>query len=443
MMSVYQDYLSSLNGESKVVRPKDKDKLDLVPTLEKTLAISKALLKNAKMACNVLLNGRISELDPIVGENACQIRMMEAEKALSDDTLLKEAQSNVKKIAEQEKMIVKVMNALQKVDIMPHNKASTLLARLNLNVPISEKMNDITMSNLLFDDLMNELGLSLDVSEKMLFILRSHLLTAGKYFYMNRNGDERSGIDASNLSHKLSSKIERETLEDIIHCAKEQISKQSVIRIQQESSLLSEQLTPHARHMEKQLQGKCIRQVKVTSMGDEPLVCDSSCAFYNLKAIMARAREKQLPILIKQYREKGLDSKDAVDLLYQSEKPGSAPKLLSGQQKGSLDAKQPIYVIECYFPKNIKEEELVLLIEKAGLIEVILANVSLVPQYSADDDISVLDDEAQMEIDTYRQLGKKLGCQTSHPSVFSIAHTHAATMQEELVLKSKRSLIKK
>lgn len=42
------------------------------------LAVAKCVLTNAKLTCDAMLNGKLTCLDPIVGENACQIRALAA-----------------------------------------------------------------------------------------------------------------------------------------------------------------------------------------------------------------------------------------------------------------------------------------------------------------------------------------------------------------------------
>ena len=65
-------------------------------------------------------------------------------------------------------------------------------------------------------------------------------------------------------------------------------------------------------------------------------------------------------------------------------------------------------------------------IDDIGVEELALANVALVPQYSEDDDISLLSETGQAEILHYREIGKIFTRE-----VLQIVHTHAASSKEE------------
>ena len=77
-------------------------------------------------------------------------------------------------------------------------------------------------------------------------------------------------------------------------------------------------------------------------------------------------------------------------------------------------------------PSPLFGEALEKCVDDIGVEDLALANVAMVPQYSEDDDISVLEPSAQAEILHYRELGKIFTRE-----VLQIVHTHAASSKEE------------
>lgn len=247
---------------------------------------------------------------------------------------------------------------------------------------------------------LENLELSLCVPEKIDYLFRSHFLTVGKYYYMNRDGKERCGIECHKMKVQLKTCIKDDLLKKIVGIAQERISQDSILYLQMEAMDTA---------FIAQVSGEAIRVITHSN-----LQLRSSCAFYNLKVIMLRAIEMEIPILVKEH-----GVKNPMGMYF-------CAKVLSNEQS--------ILVIECFFPKDCKKEVVIEDISQHGLINLVLANVACTPQYSADDDISLIDPDAQDEILKYRTLGKEIGCQTSSPAIFSIAHIHAATVKEEKVV---------
>jgi hypothetical protein len=336
----------------------------------KVLDVAKCILTNAKLTCDAMRKGNLTYLDPIVGENACQIRALAAITSHLDLTLM------------------------GKLDILVGTIQNMLLL---LNKKKNKAQNGLKGSLL---EQLDNLGLSLCVSEKIDYLFRSHFLTIGKYFYINRNEKERCGIDFQNMKNRLNTCIDRGLLEKIVGIAQEKISQDSILYLQNQAETTS---------IKAQVSDGVIRVIP-----HDNLQLHSSCAFYNLKVVMLRARAMRIPILLKEH-----GVKNPLGMYFNS---------------GDLSADQPIIVIECFLPKDCKKEALKEVILHYELMDLVLANVACTDLYSADDDISGLDQEDQYEILNYRALGKKLGCQTASPTVFSIAHIHAATVKEEKVV---------
>lgn len=370
-ISIYADCVEILNRSPRLDSP---DPLD----------VAKCLLTNTKMTCEAILKGRLTQLDPIVGENACQIRALAALTGYMDPELQKEAAA----------LKVQVQKCLKKLNHLNNLQGgSSQLSKGSLEQHFSQ------------------LDMCVSVSERMDYLLRSHLLTIGKYFTMNRNGEEKSGIDCQNIKQRLKTSLSVDFLAPLVHDAREKMSRQSILFIQAEAQKLGGV---------KPLEDRCIRVIHPRFY-----TLHSSCALYNLKTVMQRVCAMQLPILL---REHGANH--PLGFCFQSPAPGAAPVLI---RKESLKPEQAVLVIEGYFPESMDPKAIEEALQRHGILDLALANVALTPQYSEDDNLSVLDEEAKEEIARYKELGIALGCQSSAPKVFSIAHIHAATAREEMV----------
>lgn len=406
MSSIYQDFISfsqfcEMNQEKmSLISASERDNLHPMLRTSKALDIAKLFLTNGKQACIALQKGSLTKLDPIVGENACQIRASAAIEAYINPTFQEEVKSA-------QQGIEKLLLALQKYQNKP----------------------PVLGSELSFIEILERLNLSFTVSEKMSYLFRSHLLTVGKIFEITREGNETSCIDCQVLLMRLSKQLDRRLVEEIVHIAREKIAKQSILFIQSESHLLAQEQAEHCL-VKEQLKEKCIQQIRTALQSKAPFTFDSSCVFYNFKTILLRACIQNIPLLIKEYRT---DKQTPFGLYYHS--PGSqlTPVLMDETQQKQMNPKQAVFVIECFFNKEKTKEEIASLIHEQGLLEVALANAAVLPQFSAHDNVSLLDQEAIEEIHAYRKLGQTLNCQHSSPAIFSIAHTHAATVQEEKV----------
>lgn len=338
---------------------------DKNPPREVVVAVAKCILTNAKLTCEAFLEGKLSNLDPIVGENACQIRALVAITFYMEEDLKEH------------------LRALK-------DKVEKLLEKLKLQVnPLNGNL-DIQLENL---------GLTLNVTDKVDYMLRSHLLTIGKYFDMEPNGREKSGIDCSKINEKLQTEVSKKVLQSIIKIAQMKISEDSVRFIQMEADKLTD------KFIVSQLTGKMFNPVKGKTL-------HASSAFYNLKTVLLRAEEMKVPVLVKEFK---------------SDNPRSIYFCTSNNE---LEDNQPILVVECFLSESCTEQ----VIASQGLRKLILANVACTPDYSKDESIILLEEHARNEILEHKSFGESLGCHTSSPTVFKVVHIHAATVKEEKVI---------
>jgi hypothetical protein len=400
MFSIYQD--SAVFG-AKLAMAQPSDLAKKKP-IKRYLTFARFFLVNAAKTCKAILEGRLTQLDPIVGENSCQIRALAAIKAISDNTLREE----VKQLKKQ---------------------CETHLARVQKTLQNPPELADFNTRSI--GQVMDDLQLSLSTSALMRLLLKAHLLTLGKFFKVLPNGREISGIDIAILRRQLSPGLPREVVREIVCRERINMANLSVPFLQEQAAALPDS------HLQTLVASRTIRQVplQIFTSKKHPtkkkienihlrVALSCSCALFNLRVILAQLCQQQVPILLKEYRT---DGEASLGYYFRSPTSGEAPRLLAAAPQKK---EEPIFVFECRFSTLA---ELPQAIEKEGLVEIALANAAKVAQYAVDDAVDHLNGEEQQEIARYKVLGEKLGCQTSAPALFSIVHTHAATVQEELL----------
>lgn len=328
--------------------------------------VAKCFLTNTKKTCEAILRGNLSKFDPIVGENGCQIRALAALKGYLDSDLKAEAQ-RVHQLVE---ILLKKVNGIR-------------------NQPCKYFTTDLTS----IPEKLKQLQLLLEVSPKLDYLCRAHLLTVGKFFCINRQGRETSGIEVARIGHVLKANLA--LLEAIVPHSQCKLAAQSIPFIQEEARAL---LRGEISHLENPF----IRQIQVKER-----LFSSSCALFNLKAVLQRVNSLHIPIMLK-----GHSKDDQRKFIF---------------PEGKLHPNQPLLVIEGFFRQGIDIREAV---NQVGLVNLILANVACVKQYSVDDQTQGLLPAAQEEIAIFRQIGNILECQTPKPVIFSVVHVHAATARE-------------
>jgi|GEM_PF-4484133 len=394
-LSLYGDCVEVLNNP-KILRPNPYD-------------VAKCFLSNAHMTCQALLQGRLSKLDPIVGENACQVRALLVLIAY----LTPEVREELKTLDERVNALLKTLNEMvnaQRKSVCKFYKEEAAL-----------------------EEQLAQLKLCITVSERVDYLLRCHLLTIGKHFSISRDGTERCWITVQTIKDRLKTQISNEVLEPIIHHARQKMSQHTVRYLQEEARKLR---SNGCELVLRQLQQERIRMVIA-----RPLTHQSSCAFYNIKAVVMRVCELGIPILIKEHL---IHDQNKAKLRADTIRINPIRFYFRGAQAGGSlirvnppeDPLQPLLVVEGFFPEKQTPETIAAALDQRGAWELILANAAGVLQFSADDVIDVLEQEAKDEIQRYRILGEKLGCQTATPAVFSIAHIHASTHQEEKGVKT-------
>lgn len=408
MLSIYHDFYSTIEGQKKYsnsIIPKDNK------NYFHTLNAARLLLTAAKETCEAILAGKLRPFDPLVGEKACHSRALHI-TLITDQVFQKNAQVYRELIEKKLSDLKRYYNAPPK---LPHNLSSQeIIKRLNLDI---------------------------DVSPEMLFMQRAFLLTYAKHFRLE-DTKVFFKIDLSKLQN-LSKYLDRSILEKIVHVAREQIAMQTVQFIQQEAEKLSVNALPEAENIRSQIPSRAIKTIYVPherhfkginpdhvdenelgKIGYEYFKFGSLSAYYSVKTVLLKLCEEKIPILLKEYRT---DEQKKMLLLYELD-PNLKPKIM----KHKPPINQPIYVFEVLFNKKLTQQDLELSLDNhGGIIQMLLQNAAVIPQYNQEDDFSLLDKEANIEIEQQREKGKKLGFNTFNPSHFSVAHAYASTTHEE------------
>lgn len=371
---LHQDYVSLTKETNRLrmlsVMEEVRGDLLAEGDLQEALMIAQFCLTALKKTAQILQKGGLAQLDPIVGENTCQVRAYAVITSQQKSVLQEEA----------ERVLIHATELLKKVNQLRSKHSNLPMGRS----PVQ---------------LLEHFKLNVALSSDMAYLVRCYILSCGKFFSMTRDGRESSGIDASRVRTILAKSSPFEYVERMLHSAKEQIARDTVERLQEIRLALPEKEQPL-------LGPDHIREVVTQSN----LHLQVSCAFYNMKAVAMDLIAKRVPIVIIEHALSG--EGPPLKLIYVGGKLFLEP----------LDPNEPVFVIEGFIPKGIDHLVLGEQIEKVGLLEIILGNVAGVPQYSENDDISSLPKFAQEEIAQHRAKG------LDHQRILRIAHTHAGTL---------------
>lgn len=358
----------------------------------KMLGVAKLLATNAKLAANAFLQGKHSHFDPIVHENSCQIRAFAVILLSRSPAMMEEAQ----RLKEAAMAVEKALIPLQNKPPIPDQEVE-------------------------FEAVLAKFNLSLDASPEMTYLLQTHFLTVGKVFIMKQDGSETAYIDYQTLKHRVSKQADTDFLKRIVDFTQVKLAEASVRFIQAEASCVG-------GHIEQQLMPDQIKMVLPPDKDALPRPC--SCAFYNFKTILLRAREERVVIVIKKYL---IGQDKPCSIFYRGSDTASLFAPLTDKEMAALNPKDPVFVIEGFMPPDMDRESLHKHIEKISLLDIALINVARVSQFSSQDfDPEKIDARAREEIESYRKRAEELGCSLQKPRAFSIVHTHAGTVQEEI-----------
>lgn len=345
------------------------------------LALAKLLATNAKQATQAFVQRKLTLFDPIVHENACQIRALYVLKLSSSQETIDEAE-------ELKQKAIAVEDKIRQL----HSKPLLFSKRVT------------------FSDALQALGLSLVASPSMIYLLQAYFLTVGKVFQVKRDGAEIAYIDSSTLKQRISKQVTSEALKEIIDFTQVKLAEASIRFIQSQAGSYEAQF-------------KEDKIVMVTPLEKGALARPSSCAFYNFKVILLKAHEEKMIVVVKKYQ---VGSQKPLHIFYRSE--GDFPNFqpLSEEERAQLQPKDPLFVLEGFLPEKMDEEGLKYQIQEISLMDLALMNASRVLQFSDRD----ADSGVYQEIMDYRKKAQGFGCSLKEPRVFSIVHTHAAVVEE-------------
>jgi len=361
----------------------------------RVLDLVKMVVTNAKLAGKAFLKRNYSAFDPIVHENSCQIRGSMMISMAVDRGFRREAYRLTQQAA----------------------KIETTLKTFFNKRPVPDTKKTL-------EEVVSDHQLELQVSPQMGAAILSYFLTLGKVFRIYPDGREVAYIDFHTLKDRTSKRVDPELVKAVVDAAQVRLAEFSVAFIQREASRLRESTHPDARFIEEQLVDGLIEKVAPPC---GLLLRPCSLAFYNFKTILLRAAEERTVVLVKQY---AIKKEKTFGVFFQAEDP-SGPFL--PLQKSDLREDHAVFVIEGMVPNGMGEKELQQEVCDLSLVNLALANVATVPQYSRrDPEKGKLSQKATNELREKREEGIKLGLNVKNPKTFTIVHTHASSIKEEL-----------
>jgi hypothetical protein len=380
MISLYRDF-------SFAEEQTDFEKMHPEMHVKKVLDGAKFFATNAKMAVISFLKKDLRKFDGIFHDKRCEVRSAFLIDVCASSTL----KGELVQLKERAEQIERKINSA------------------------SSQLSQFTLYGQAGLEILEGAEFSCTVSQQVSLLLRAHLLTIGKQFDIKADGSSIATVQPNVLRERLKTKLSDEAIKKIIIASQREGTIESVAYIQQESKRLF--------GSSLMLEDRYVRQMKVMKPGqrDEPYTVFVSCALYALKTAIASAIDQNCCFLVREYR----GVKDT--------NPEKAIGVYFGVQEGHVvplekapHADIPLFVIECLFASGTSRESLIATIDELGFMTVCLANIAQAPQYGYDDDISLLEPDAQEEINRYRQLGQTL-------TAFKIVHTSASTSTFEKV----------
>lgn len=395
---------------------KDREDMKLI------LLLGKMMATVTKKTAQALQRRQFSQFDPIVHENACQIRALYTICFGGDCKLLEEASALEKSVSKVEK------------------EAQRLVSKLDAGKLVFPRQ--LTEAHQIFAQ--NELEIR--VSERMLFFMQAHFLTASKVYQVKGNGAEIATISIVELCRCFGvNQLRPYSIGDdcllknmVAHCQKE-IGLKSIRFIQNIAMGLSTlSFGDQVPYVIEQLADAALVNIAQASRG---LHTHSTCAYFNIKAILLHLRQAQILIRVKPSdldQKKGGTSHGDFSLYYRSKSSGGVFSCLCPDEVAVLDEKEVVFVVKGLLSErcSLKEDLLAQIEEAGGLEEMILNNIAReeVPQYGIAGEVALPKSEkACQELLAHRYNAMELGC-THVPSGrrhFTIVHTCALSVALE------------
>jgi hypothetical protein len=366
---------------------------------KENIAIATLILNNTLQALTTLQSRRLRKLDALAGDFGCQLQAWKIFNLVFSEPLKKEAEE-LKASLEPVKQTLGVMRSkLGSRKYVPAEAVTEIFA---------QKLNAISLS------------------EEMAYLLRAHLLTVTKRYYL-KDGYTRDKTEIS-LLDKLAQGIDGAIRRQIVNFAKMEHSKSSIAFIRAEALTLSTCSLEKRARINFMLQEENIYQSQAE---DENFPKSFSCTFYNFKTILRRLRERQVPLLIRNVQKRG--EQRSIQLLYRSASPGGAfaPCPLALVQ----ELKTPLIVLEAFIREGASSTEIERLVREQGLYRLLLASAAIEDPFEPKkSDLSMIrSEEAVQEIVKYREKAKAMDCaKDSRPApLFLLYHVYCSTLAEE------------
>jgi len=364
MYSIYPESLLN-NLVYKCIGNQERDKKGVL----QFLAIAKFLATNANLAMKEFQRGNIKGFDPLVRDRCCQVHAMYVLELFKDETFKEE-------VKQFEVAIKKILNII----LLKTNKLPAVHFE----------------SQIIFKSFIKNHGLFVPCSKKMERLFHAHLLT-----FCSTIRDPYQ-IDYQSLKDKISKSLDLEMVKQIVNYVRTAFSEGSILFIQEEArKLVLEQgdSLPQALEIVRKFEigGKEVDD-------QDPLLklrLSTTCMFYNMKAVLQMASQKQTLILLKEVKKEELPK--PIGVFFRSESPGGPfVRVL----ENDLNSDDPLLVFEGKVPQDSSKEEIASYIERETLQQIVLEEITLTKQFVVDDDLSALKEEHQLEVQEYQRKAK-------------------------------------
>jgi len=367
---------------------------------QKLFEKEKSMIVLAQLVNNVIIEaeksfskGTLKDFDANPGDAGCQLRGLELRTLLSS-SFIEEEFKELKQTAQKLKKLLQTRNP----------KKEAALEFFNRNV------------------------ISINVSKEMAFLLECRLLQQLKIpNFQDENGIIFTKTEISRLSmfSKGISIIDNRVRNQCVDELKAKVSQESVSFIQKEASKISSFVDEEKEFLEKMLSDEMIVKSDCGSMAERSF----SCAFFNMKAVLQRLKEEQVPIAFKSIVKKGEEP-----FLFFMRSPSCGDEFTIIPDE-SLDPKEIIVVFEGAV-LGLSKEEFSKKVETIGFSKLVLALDSQEAPFTPTSDLSSIKNQKALdEIMMFQKAAEHLGCVKSKRSFLILDHVFANTIEEERLRK--------
>lgn len=360
------------------------------------LAFALLVLNTSSQAILSLSNRKMKQLDALAGDFGCQLQALNL-YILAGSELLKKEMEELRSKLEELTHEVKVIQTF-----LTHKEA---LAKVK---GILKQLESIT------------------VSSEMAYIFRAYLLTVTKQYYTGSDGYTYDKTDKGFLSKLIGGKIANGITPvqgQIVDIAQSCLSHQSIELLRASAHSITLLPLEKRARIELMLEDENLSR-RENSREYAPKYF--SCTFSNMKAILLKIREEQIPFLIKIRTKAG--EPQMAPALFKSPNSGDDLQLISIEEVETES--ELLLVCEARIPDRQKFNDLV---EKLGFYRLMLISAAMEnpfdPKTSSLSDVKC--EKTVKQIKKRRELAIENGMGNSQTTPFQIYHIYCSTYEEE------------